>query len=214
MRPSRTLLARALVVAATTLPVSQAHAEPYAGDFRYLYGQTTVSAAGSTWTLQVLATRPGNAATRAEQALYLDLTRCRKGTCTDVGHWVRPLTAREIAVSEDLSSGRLSTTLFGKPLSVRLTGDTGPFDRLGVYVGGIGIVVGAQPGAAPDAGRERSATGSVAFLGTACPVQDGLTGQQAEIDSVGRETGRTAPPATAPKGLSRAHVGCAPPDED
>ena len=206
MRPGRLL-----VLALLLLPFAgSALAAPSAGQYRYLYGTAVLRGSdGATWNVWVAATQPGQVESAPENGLFLDVERCVGETCTTVGSWSRPLASSEVSVAEDLTSGTLRTTLFGAPLQVALTGGTGLYDQVSVYVGGAGIVVSTtEPGASPNAGREKSAQGTVDLLGLRCPDHEAALAEEtyAEVSLVERTW--TAPPRVAPRGL-RGRIACA-----
>jgi hypothetical protein len=202
------LLSAAAVLAALAGAVMPAHAEPYAGQFRYLSaGPITVQGAdGARWLLAVFATQSGPVESRPEQRLYLDLSRCVGSTCTAVGRWSRPLTAAEVAIEwqEPMglqgTSARLRTVLGGRNLDVTLTSGNiggGAFDGLGVST--------APPGVGPEFAQYTAAAGSAKLGALTCKVaqSDGAIGQVETVDTVGDDTRdpRTAPPATLPAGF-------------
>lgn len=118
---------RHAVVAAVALgslvPLTQAGASPFAGQYRYMYsGQVAVTGAdGAPWVLSVFATARTTAQSRDEQRLYIDLLRCATpDTCTSRGRWSRELQDKEVNVPGDYGSGTLRTTLAGLPLVLDL----------------------------------------------------------------------------------------------
>ncbi len=204
------LLAAASLVAALGVAVVPAQATPYAGQFRYLSsGPLAVQGAdGARWLLQVTATQSGSYESRAEQRLYVDLTRCA-GTCTAMGRWSRPLTDAEISVSDMGTAGvivvgsltaRLRTTLGGLNLDVTLHNEgTG-----GGYIDGLGSST-TPPGIRPQVVRYVFAEGSARLGNVSCSIGHSETtfGVVDGADTLGDDARdpRTAPPAALPAGF-------------
>ena len=203
------LLAAASLVAALGVAVVPAQATPYAGQYRYLSsGPLAVQGAdGARWLLQIGATQSGSYESRAEQRLYVDLTRCA-GTCTEVGRWSRPLTDAEIAISpfgatayvvSGTLTARLRTVLGGFNLDVTLS-DTGT----GGAVDGLGIST-TPPGIGPGVEQYSYAEGNAHLGALSCRIarSEGSFGEVTGADTLGDDARdpRTAPPAALPAGF-------------
>lgn len=205
-----------LALGAATLP---AHATPYVGSFRYLdSGTITVRGAdGARWLVDIGATQGGQVESRAEQSLYVDISRCTGSTCVTKAKWSRPLTAAEISISQvglvalatnQQVTGKLHTLLGGRDLVVSLTGH----DVAGTAVDSVQS--STDPiGVGPGAEQWNVADGTVSLGGLRCKVLrgDGTIGEVQRADTVGDDARdpRTAPPARLPAGFltgpHRAH---------
>jgi hypothetical protein len=205
------------VVAAAVIGslVVPAHATPYAGQFRYLDSGTLAikGADGARWLLALGATQSGSFESRAEQRLYIDLSRCVGSRCDSVAKWSRPLTASEVSITPGayptinsmLGSSRgtahVRTVLGGMDLDLTLQASTaGP----GYGFGGLGTST-TPPGFRPQVGSFQSAGGSLRLAGLTCQVgaPAGTIGEIEGVDTLGDDARdpRTAPPATLPAGF-------------
>lgn len=204
------LLASACVLAALGVAVAPAHATPYAGQFRYLSTGTIAmqGADGARWLLAIGATK-GGVETRAEQNLYIDLSRCAASTCIVKGRWRRPLTEAEISIGGDFSyaaktdpppaTATLKSVLGGFNLDLQLLGDKvngGGFDPFRSTT---------PPGVGARSYQETPAGGTLRLRGVSChfSVSGAVIGETTLIDSLGDDArdARTAPPATLPAGF-------------
>ncbi len=203
------LFAVAGIAATIGAAVAPADATPYAGQFRYLSTGTMVAtgADGARWLLSIVATQGGAVESRAEQKLYIDLSRCVRSTCTAVGKWSRALAANEISIGDigapyvsQPATARLHTVLGGMNLDVTLT--TNGVE--GVALDSLGIV-GGPVGATPQVEQYAYAGGSARLARLACKVasDQGAVGAVEGADTVGDDVRdpRTAPPAKLPAGF-------------
>lgn len=213
------LLAAAGIAATIGVAIAPAQATPYAGQFRYLSSGTLAiqGADGARWLLVVGATQSGSFESRAEQSLYIDLSRCAGSACKVMGRWSRPLTDAEVTINAPLapsvgvtqsSSARVRTVLGGRNLDVTLTGG-------GVIGNGVGgfVPTTSPVGVHPQYSQGAYAGGTVKLGALRCVVgtSQGAIGQVVGADTIGDDARdpRSAPPATFPpgflKGKNAAH---------
>lgn len=210
------LLAASGVTAVIGSLVAPAHATPYAGQFRYASSGTVAfqGADGARWLLSLGATQSGSFESRAEQRLYIDLSRCAGSRCDTVGKWSRPLTASEVSITPgslpslnsmlgpDRGTARVRTVLGGVTLDLILEGSSA---GAGAAFDGLGIST-TPPGIQPQVERYGSAGGALRLGGVACKVgtSEGTIGEVTGVDTLGDDARdpRTAPPSTMPAGFS------------
>lgn len=204
------LLALPAVAAALAVAVVPARATPYAGEYRYLTsGPIAVHGAdGARWLLQIGATQSGSYESRAEQRLYVDLTRCADG-CVEVGRWSRPLTNAEISISPFgtqvlVSTGhltaRLRTVLSGVNLDITMRQSGNSYGA----VDGFGLST-TPPGLRPTVEQYAFASGALALGPLRCAIgsDESTFGEVTGADTVGDDARdpRVAPPRVLPPGL-------------
>lgn len=131
-----------LVTAAAAMfpAMSGAWATPYAGMYRGLDVTVLATTPDQTaYQIEITATQSVAAAVGNEQSLYLDIRRCIGNRCDTIEHSRRPLASGDIAISPDMTSAVLNTTVSG--LKIHVTGSWGPVSADGSGIGTPGLDV-------------------------------------------------------------------------
>lgn len=206
----RRLVVLGAAVAATAALAGSSHAAPFAGQYRVLEsGAVTVAGGdGVTWRLSVAASVATTQVVGSEQHLYVRLERCPTRRCDVVGAWSRPLTAGEIAVASDLSSGRLHTVLGGRALEITL----GPVScaapcLFGESGGGASVMVQSDNDHAtvnPAISRSQYTGGKLVLGDLRCTLRRSFLGEVTEVDADDSHAG--PPPTELPAGFLAGSV--------
>ncbi len=185
-------------------------AAPYAGQYVGLYGEVSIDGSdGATYRLDLEVTRPSTVNVGTQRELRLDITRCVKTRCVEIGHHLKGLLADELTIADDFRSGALRTTFAGRAVSaIWRDPTTGPLPELsGLSSSGIGVSSLPHPGVNPEISRSAYRLEMTLDLGVAsCPATDAVGFETTGADTVGRELRetRTPEPLRLPVGLDRA----------
>ena len=200
------LLAVCAVLSTLGVAMMPAQATPIVGQYRYLSTRTVAiqGADGARWLLFIEATKSAPLASRAEQALYINLSRCAGSTCVSRGRWVRQLTDAEINVDGDFSypgssqatAATLKSILGGNGLDITLHGEPASLKSTDVHH------TATPPGVTVENADWGSAEGTLRIGGLTCAfaLKDGVIGEITGIDTFDASD-RTAPPAQMPAGF-------------
>lgn len=193
---------------------ASAPASPFAGQYRFaeVTELKVTGHDGAQWRLSVRSTAVTAVQSRAEQRLYVDLTRCVDGRCTPQARWSQALTSDEVAINDGFSEGTLRTAVAGTPISLQLaaTNPSPPQNPLadGGAFTGLGLSTD-PPGASPDVYRFHHAFGKLRIGGLSCRASAARLGETSSVDTIGDDSRfSTTPPAVLPKGFLGSRARC------
>lgn len=185
-------------------------AAPYAGQYVGLAGTVAIDGSdGATYRVDVEVTAPAEVNVGTARELRLDITRCVRTRCVEIGHHLKPLLPTEVEIAEDFRSGSVRTAFGGRTLSAvwRDPDPTGLGDVTGLSSSGIGTSGPPHPGVNPEVSRRSWQLAMTLDLGVAaCATKDAFGFEVTGADTVGRETRetRTPEPLRLHPGLSAA----------